>query len=508
MKKRIVSIIVGICVICSFPVYSSAAGESDTTVQSGIQEENIDVVNVTDGEELSPEETETDGQDTIGEGSTDENAENREGNPEITTEEGTDTPGDGKGEATDTEEAEAITVEYQSIRSWINHKTQLSAPRNIAIAKWVSDNTAGVTVTVAGLATAKKVGKTVVKGYDKDGNLRKQITVTVNKRIRKTVKKVVWANHTYRLKSPDPAAPIKRCTTTNKEIVSVTKGGLAKAHKLGRATVRGYDIDGNLRMTATITVRLGRDYTLFVAYRGDSLHAPENTLPAFRNAVRKHYGGIEMDIWESRATAKSSPPCIIVMHDNNIRSKTGKKLKTNRLNWANHKKWKIKRHARGLKKYGRQTIPTLNEALNCVYKEANKIGKKNFVVELDVKNPLSDRAVKYIIKKVGRHPVHVLSANQTTLRKFKKYRKYKTTEVWYCTGDNKAKRRMAHIRSAGKSHFDGISIPGRNMNVKTIKLAKSYGMKVGMYGVKSAKKVQYWKSKGVCRFNMQPKVFR
>ena len=67
---------------------------------------------------------------------------------------------------------------------------------------------------------------------------------------------------------------------------------------------------------------------------------------------------------------------------------------------------------------------------------------------------------------------------------------------------------MAHIRSAGRSHFDGISIPIRNMNVKTIKLAKSYGMKVGMYGVKSATKVQYWKSKGVCRFNMQPKVFR
>ena len=505
MKKRIVSLIVGICMICSFPVYTSVAAESDTTVQQGIQEENIDAND--DGVPLL-EQGESEGQGVVEEDGTDENTEPGEGDSAITTEDGTDTTDDGEGETTEPEEPEAIAVEYQSIRSWINHKTKLSAPKGVEIAKWTSGDTAVVTVTATGLATAKKVGKTVVNGYDKDGNLRKQITVTVNKRIRKTVKKIVWANHTYRLKSPDPAAPITRCTTTNKKIVSVTKGGLAKAHKLGRATVRGYDIDGNLRMTAIITVRLGRDYTLFVAYRGDSLHAPENTLPAFRNAVRKHYGGIEMDVWESRTTAKSSPPCIIVMHDNNIKSKTGKKLKTNRLNWANHKKWKIKRHARGLKKYGRQTIPTLNEALNCVYKEANKINKTDFVVELDVKNELSDRAVRYIVKMVGKHPVHVLSANQTTLRKFKKYRKYKTTEVWYCTGDNKAKTRMAHIRSAGRSHFDGISIPVRNMNVKTIKLAKSYGMKVGMYGVKSAKKVQYWKSKGVCRFNMQPKVFR
>ena len=187
-------------------------------------------------------------------------------------------------------------------------------------------------VTAAGLATAKKAGKAVVEGCDKDGNLRKQVTITVKKISQKKFKKIVWANHTYRLKSPDSAAPITRCTTTNKKIVSVTKGGLAKARRLGKATVRGYDCDGNLRVKATITVKLGRDYTLFVAYRGDSLHAPENTLPAFRNAVRKHYGGIEMDVWESRATAKTSRPCIIVMHDNNIKSKTGKKLKTNRLN--------------------------------------------------------------------------------------------------------------------------------------------------------------------------------
>ena len=322
-------------------------------------------------------------------------------------------------------------------------------------------------------------------------------------------RKIIRANHTLQATNPaDMTEAMTRWTTSNKRVATVSSAGVIKGRRLGRATICGYDSNGNLRKVVIVKVVLGRDYTLFVAYRGRSSRAPENTLPAFREAVKAGFGGIELDIWESKTTAKSSPPLILVMHDNNLKYKTGVNKKTNRVNWANRKNFKIRRHVRGLRKYGPQKIPTLNEALKCIYRQARVSGSRNFIVELDVKSKLSDRAVKHIIRMVGRHRVHILCANIKTLRKFKKYRKYRTTEIWCCTGSNKASVRNKKIRNARKYHFDGISLPIRNVNVATVRRVRSYGMKMGIHGVRTAYQVQKWKRYGVCRFNMAPKVFR
>ena len=241
-----------------------------------------------------------------------------------------------------------------------------------------------------------------------------------------------------------------------------------------------------------------------MAHRGDSLHAPENTLPAFREAVRKGYRGIEMDIWHSKNTKST---CIMVIHDSNLKSKTGKSMKTYNLNKGNRGKYKIKKNVHGISKYGAQTIPTLDEALNCVYSEAKKQGYNDFIIELDIKNNMSDGAVKYICNKVGTHKIHVLSSYQSTLKKFKKYRKSRNTQVWYCTGNNNKSKRMKNIRSACAAHFDGISIPLRNANLDTVKLVRSKGLQIGFYNIESPTKMQYWRSKGVTRFNVWNKPF-
>ena len=323
-------------------------------------------------------------------------------------------------------------------------------------------------------------------------------------------KKVLRAKHKYRIPQPKKGLlPVTKWKSSNRCVASVSKKGTVYARKLGKATIRGYDKNGKLRKIVRITVVLGRDYTLFIAHRGYCKAAPENTLPAFRNAVRAGFGGIELDVWESRTTSKKAKrPCILVIHDYNLKHKTGKRMKANKLNRKNRKYYKIRRNVRGIKKYGPQTIPTIEEALRCIYKEAKKEKRKNFIVEIDVKNKLSDRSVKYIIRLVGKHRVHILCANQKTLKKFKKYRKYRTTEIWYCTGCNKAGKRMKNIRKAGKAGFDGISIPFRNMNMKTIRLAKRYGMKIGGYNISKAVNVQKWSRCGCTRFNMKNRVFR
>lgn len=323
------------------------------------------------------------------------------------------------------------------------------------------------------------------------------------------MKRIYKLKHRYKLVAQKGLQfPIVKWTTSNKKVVAITKS-TAKPRKRGKATIRGYDTKGRLCKVIYVTVMLGSDYTTFVARRGYCAHAPENTLPAFREAVRKGFTGIELDIWESKTSSKKSRPCIIVSHDKNLKHKTGKKIKAYQLNWSNRGKYKIRKNARGLKKYGPQKVPTLNEAIRCINKEAKRVGKNpnKYLIEIDVKCKLSDRAVKEVIRLVGKRPVHILSSYQSNLLKFKKYRKYRTTQCWYCSSTTSTKKRFKNIRFAGRHHYDGISIPYRYMNKKTIRLAKSYGMQIGGYNITSAAAVQKWVRAGCTRFNMRNKVF-
>lgn len=376
-------------------------------------------------------------------------------------------------------------------------------------------NTRLVTVNTAGKITIKGAGKVTItitaKATQNYLSAAKTITLTVKAPAKITVersKKLVKAKHTYKVPQPKRTdLVITKWKSSKPSVASVSKYGTVKGKKIGTTIVRGYNSKGKLLKVVTVKVRLGRDYAQFIARRGYCRNAPENTLPAFRNAVKAGYRGIEMDIWESRTTAKASKPCIIVMHDANIKHKTGKNKKTSTLNWSNRKNWKIKKNVSGLKTYGKQTIPTLNEALNCVYAEADKKGYKYFIVELDIKNSLSDRAVKSIVQMVGKHPVHILSNDLSNLAKFKKYRKYKTTEVWFCSSTTNNSKRIKNIKKAGRSGYDGISIPYWYMTSSTIKLIKSYGMKPGVYNIAKATDVQRLRNKGVVRFNMRGVAF-
>lgn len=321
-------------------------------------------------------------------------------------------------------------------------------------------------------------------------------------------KRTVKAKHTLQLSNTTTGRlPVVSWKSSNTKVASVTASGKLTAKKLGTSILKGYDENGKLRKQTKITVVLGSDYTLFVAHKGYCAKAPVNTLPAFREAVNAGFGGIELDVWESRTTKKSSKPLLLVCHDKNLKHLTGKNKKTCKVNWANRKYYKICRNVKGLKKYGPQKIPSIDEAIKCIYKQANASGKKDFIVEIDVKNKLSDRAVKHIIRVVGKHKIHILCSNIETLKKFKKYRKFKTTEIWCCTGSNSAKVRNKKITSAGKAGFDGISLPMRNVSVKTIRKVRSYGMKMGMYDVRTAAQVQKYRGLGCVRFNMYGKVF-
>ena len=321
-------------------------------------------------------------------------------------------------------------------------------------------------------------------------------------------KETILAGHTCELEQPETGElPVVRWTTSKSSVASISSDGIITAKKTGTATIEGYDENDELRKSIEVTVKLGSDYAMFIAHRGYCVSAPENTLPAFREAVDAGFRGLELDIWESTTTSEESMPCLIVFHDKNLQSKTGVDMKTDELNRDNRSDCKIKQNVNGIEQYGPQEIPTLDEALECIYEEASDQDKSDFIVEIDVKNALSDRAVKHVIELVGDHRVHVMSSKQKTLKKFKEFRKHDTTEVWYCTGTSDSTKRMAKIKEAGSAGFDGISIPYTYMNEETIDLAKSYNMQIGGYEIETAEEVQHWTEMGCTRFNMFNKVF-
>ena len=54
----------------------------------------------------------------------------------------------------------------------------------------------------------------------------------------------------------------------------------------------------------------------YIAHRGWSARAPENTLAAFKLAAKnKKFYGVEFDIWEASYSEDSEDPLLLVMHD-------------------------------------------------------------------------------------------------------------------------------------------------------------------------------------------------
>ncbi|MHB8338371.1 MAG: glycerophosphodiester phosphodiesterase family protein [Ignavibacteriaceae bacterium] len=100
--------------------------------------------------------------------------------------------------------------------------------------------------------------------------------------------------------------------------------------------------------------------TLYIAHRGESLFAPENTMEAVNLAWQKNADGIEIDVHLSRDNE------IIVIHDKNTKRTTGLSHLIRNKNLEEIKKFHIKNTCNKSNLVIR--IPTLNEVLDTVPK--------------------------------------------------------------------------------------------------------------------------------------------
>ena len=131
----------------------------------------------------------------------------------------------------------------------------------------------------------------------------------------------------------------------------------------------------------------------YIAHRGWSLRAPENTLAAFRLAARnKHFYGVELDVWEASYDKTTEDPLLLVMHDQSIRRMCGKNIDIRSISRKTLKKYRI-RYGNNISKYPGQRIPTIEQALDTIYENS-----RGAIPVIELKHRLSKRALRYLLK--------------------------------------------------------------------------------------------------------------
>ena len=270
-------------------------------------------------------------------------------------------------------------------------------------------------------------------------------------------------------------------SSSKPSVAEVSQDGIVTGLSAGTAVIRCESADNaELYDTCSVSVKLGNGEAVFLAHKGYSGIAPENTLPAIREAVRAGFDGVELDVYElKKEKRKKYKPFILISHDNTLKRLTGKKGKIEKLTHKNYKKYKIRYHVNGIKTYGVQTFPTIEQAMKTAWREADKAGKKNFIIELDIKQKtISKAAVKKIIRLAGKRRVRINSPHYQVIKKFRKYRKYKTTELWMFKDKKTVAQRKAFINQAKKLKVKGVSMPPECWNASLIKYAKKKGLKL------------------------------
>ena len=225
--------------------------------------------------------------------------------------------------------------------------------------------------------------------------------------------------------------------------------------------------------------KIYRGEILFLAHKGYSGIAPENTLPAIREAVRAGFGGVEIDVYESKKEkGKGYKPYIIVSHDKTLTRLTGKNANVRYLTHLTKNYYPIVGNVNGLSTYGAQYMPTLEEVLNTAWYEAGRYKNPNFVVEIEIKGTMSKAALKKIIRLVGKHNVRITTTKYGIAKKLRKYRKHKTTQIWMYKEPKGAKRAKLYIRRAAKCKATGVSMPATFWTDANIKYAKKHHLKL------------------------------
>ena len=242
----------------------------------------------------------------------------------------------------------------------------------------------------------------------------------------------------------------------------------------------------------------------YIAHRGWSARAPENTLPALRlGAQNKNFYGVEFDIWESTAEKSvyktktvvdeegnpvldetGSPktvrvkadPLLLVMHDENIKRMCGVNKSIKKITRANRKRYTIK-SGRNIKKYKGLKIPTVKYALDAIWKNSN-----GAIPVIELKERLSKRALRYLFDQIGDHEVAIISFEYEAVTDAVKMAKErgvsKNVQTMYLLNKLSSGKYKSTAKKLKKAGIDAVSLKYTYVNKTAVKTFHKYGIEV------------------------------
>lgn len=144
------------------------------------------------------------------------------------------------------------------------------------------------------------------------------------------------------------------------------------------------------------------------AHRGASINDPENTMPAFTEAINESTDWIELDVHETKDGV------LVISHDANLKRITGKKEYVYNLNFSDLEKLNVKSNNSN---YQNVKIPTLEEVFKeCKGKVKINIELKPTGHEINYVNKVIDLINQYDIK----GDIEIASMNENALKEVKK----------------------------------------------------------------------------------------
>lgn len=232
-----------------------------------------------------------------------------------------------------------------------------------------------------------------------------------------------------------------------------------------------------------ITIPKKKD-AVFVAHRGFSSIAPENTIPAFQEAVWHGFGGAECDVWETGG----EHPELMILHDENLLRMCGVDKKITELSPQQISEYPVIKGANIQQYGGAVPIPSYDQYLDALA-ETGVIP----VIEIKSKSPMdqsnviSDWAAEELVKRLynkfkGKTAV-IQSFNKASLLKVKALlNRTMEVELLYLTKrkDDVRSHQLERYKSDGLA---GVCIKHTIASKTVISKVHEHGLKTGVWTI-------------------------
>ena len=383
--------------------------------------------------------------------------------------------------------------------------------------RWKSSNKKVVTVSSKGTIRARKRGVAYVTVFAKHN---KRIRDKVKIRVGYPVTSIRLDKSTYYVEPNDTVAIASKVypkrasykklswTSSDPEIASISQEGVVTGNTPGTVTITARSNDGRgRRAQATVNVvYIKKGDAQFIAHRGYSSVAPENTLPAFEQAAINNFDGAEMDIWESPNGEDDID--LMVMHDNSIQRMCGVDVPITSVNTSNREDYPII-SGNNIELYTQDGeklfIPTVEEAVETLKKCNPEIRP---VIEIK-SHPVSEQAITKlfdIIEAAGGE-VTIISFYKDALEPVQEEiieRDLTDSIETVFLASKPTKNKIDYCASRG---YTGITIKRLYLTRKIVNYAQSKGLDVGSWGINTQAEAAKLINMGLVRLTSNYKVF-